>query len=602
MTEFPPRISSLQPFWGYWRLLETLGSGQYGRVYHIVRNDGAQTLHAALKWISLPKAPSELVRHRQEGMTVDAMRAYYADIVDGLRREIELMRQLRRSPRIVGYEDHMLLERTDSVGWDILIRMELLKPLPQIVSDGMTVGDVIDLGADICEGLEECRKCHIIHRDIKPDNLFVTPEGRYSIGDFGVARTLEASEIALSRQGTPIYMAPEVYRGEKRYDLTVDLYSLGLVLYRLLNQQRIPFAPDVDRPLTQQEQSCAMDRRIRGEVLPPPKDGGKALAQIILRACAYDPAQRFQTPLEMRDALLQVARRSPRKGRLHAASGAKAPRARKGNKRLILVTLALLLAAGVIAWQLPRGSIAPVNRTANGAAQLVAQQALLLDEPLVLPSAEVEAVVRTAVGKPTGELTAADAQGIRSLKLSGMGLDDIGFLLAFTGLRALDIGMDPATGITNTVTDISVLQSLTALTELYLSGNRVKDFSPLRNLKSVTVLDLTETGCSELTVLSELTQLQSLGLTGNGITDVSPLASLSNLQLLWLNRNQIQDVMPLAGLTGLMTLDLSGNQIARAAPLRTLVGLLQLDLRGNPIADAEALIDLQGVDLMLDEL
>ncbi len=303
MPDFPERIAALQPFWGTWRLHSLLGEGSYGKVYRIQREDYGTRYDAALKWISLPLHQTDLARQRAEGFSEPELQAYYRDIVDGLRREIALMMKLRRSPHIVGYEDHLLLERRDEIGWDILIRMELLTPLPSAFAKGMTVGDVVRMACDICGGLENCRQYGIIHRDIKPDNLFVSPQGDCRLGDFGVAKRMDATMATMSRQGTPMYMAPEVYVNQQHYDLTVDLYSLGLVMHRLLNRQRVPFLP-VDGPIpTQSDRNRALERRIHGEPIPPPAMGGPALAEVIARACAFRPADRYQTPLQMRDAL-----------------------------------------------------------------------------------------------------------------------------------------------------------------------------------------------------------------------------------------------------------------------------------------------------------
>ena len=94
----------------------------------------------------------------------------------------------------------------------------------------------------MCNALELCEKRGIIHRDIKPDNIFINDNGDYKLGDFGVARQLEKSSTFMSRRGNQAYMAPEVYKGEW-YGEKADIYSLGLVLYRLLNNSRIPFMP-----------------------------------------------------------------------------------------------------------------------------------------------------------------------------------------------------------------------------------------------------------------------------------------------------------------------------------------------------------------------
>ena len=88
------------------------------------------------------------------------------------------------------------------------------------------------MGVDICKALELYQKYNIIHRDIKPENIFVSDNGDFKLGDFGIARTIEKTMSDLSKKGTYNYMAPEVYQGGE-YGFSVDLYSLGIVLYRI---------------------------------------------------------------------------------------------------------------------------------------------------------------------------------------------------------------------------------------------------------------------------------------------------------------------------------------------------------------------------------
>ena len=119
-----------------------------------------------------------------------------------------------------------MVEHTEGIGWDILIRMELLTPLiDHIHKEKLSRKDVIKLGIDLCKALELCQKYNIVHRDIKPENIFISDNGDYKLGDFGIARTLEKTTGALSKKGTYVYMAPEIYRDEE-YGSNVDIYSL----------------------------------------------------------------------------------------------------------------------------------------------------------------------------------------------------------------------------------------------------------------------------------------------------------------------------------------------------------------------------------------
>lgn len=185
-----------------------------------------------------------------------------------------------------------------------MIRMELLTPLNEYTREKGTWGkdEVIHLGIDICKALEICQKYDIIHRDIKPENIFVADYGNFKLGDFGIARIASQTSGASTRAGTNAYMAPEIYRGE-HYGKTVDLYSLGLVLYRLLNDNRLPFMPQYPAPLRFQDRENAQAMRLSGASIPAPTHADPALANVIAKACAYNAEDRFATATDMRLAL-----------------------------------------------------------------------------------------------------------------------------------------------------------------------------------------------------------------------------------------------------------------------------------------------------------
>jgi len=181
--------------------------------------------------------------------------------------------------------------------------MERLTPLLNY-SRGrkMTRKDVMQLGIDMCHALELCQKYNIIHRDIKPENIFVSETGDFKLGDFGIARTVEKTSSGLSKKGTYTYMAPEVYRGDM-YGPSIDIYSLGIVLYRLLNDNRTPFLPAHPAQITYSEQEMARSKRFSGTKLPVPKYADGRLAEIVLKACAFDPKDRYSSPMKMREDL-----------------------------------------------------------------------------------------------------------------------------------------------------------------------------------------------------------------------------------------------------------------------------------------------------------
>lgn len=292
----------LSGIWPEWKLIRQLGKGSYGAVYEAVRNNYAMESKSAIKVIDIPQDESEVDSLRADGMSFDETRSYLNGIVKDFVSEIQLMGSFKGVQNIVSAEDYYVYEHEDQLGWTIFIRMELLTPLNTAIGDAqMSSGEVIKLGIDICSALEICARQNVIHRDIKPENIFVNQYGDYKLGDFGVAKKVRDMAGALSQKGTYNYMAPEIEKGVM-YDATADIYSLGLVLYRFYNKKLLPFLTP-ESQLSPNERVAAVRKRLDGEPLPPPCDAPPAMASIILKACAYDPKDRFPNAREMRQAI-----------------------------------------------------------------------------------------------------------------------------------------------------------------------------------------------------------------------------------------------------------------------------------------------------------
>lgn len=303
-------FSKYEPIFGAWHITEEIGAGAEGHLYRIRREDAlGHVFYSALKAISIPSAgEAELESMIAGGLSREEAEQYYDSIAENTVSEFELLEKLKGNSNIVSYEDHEIYRREEGFGWDVLIRMEELTPLVKhSVYHRMDENEIIRLGKDICRGLAVCSKFGIVHRDIKPENIFISPAGNYKLGDFGIARILEKTNASLSRKGTYSYMAPEIYWG-KGYDFTVDVYSLGMVMYRYLNDGRMPFMPAYPEPLKYTDGETAFARRVGGNDLPVPRNGSPGLRAIILKACAYDKSDRYSSAEEMLDDLEALER------------------------------------------------------------------------------------------------------------------------------------------------------------------------------------------------------------------------------------------------------------------------------------------------------
>ena len=286
---------SIDSVWPEWHVEELIGQGSYGRVYRISRESMGHVSYAAAKMIDIPHDESEVSALASMGMDNLSIRAYFENTAQGIINEIAVMESLKGARNVVSIEDYRLIEREDGIGWTIWIRMELLEDLVsyQLRHGAPSVGETVQIGIDICNALECCHGLGVIHRDVKPENVFRSKFGEYKLGDFGISKQMEtATRTTFSRKGTTQYMAPEVAREEK-YDRRADVYSLGMMLYRYLNELRFPFAPLPPDPVTPADMQESLLRRMGGERLPAPRDADEGLAEIVLRACEADPGRRY---------------------------------------------------------------------------------------------------------------------------------------------------------------------------------------------------------------------------------------------------------------------------------------------------------------------
>lgn len=309
-------IIEYEPLFGAWHVVRRIGAGAAGSVYEIERDDdNGITLSSAMKVITIPSGGEEEVKAAIfSGVPADEIEAYYESAVRKVTAELEMMEKLRGSRNIVSYEESEIKRHKEGIGWDILVRMELLTPFmdhfdAQSGLNGTDIdeGEVIRMGIDLCKGLEVCRLQDIVHRDIKPANIFVSEAGDYKLGDFGIARIVEETQTSLSRKGTYTYMAPEVYRGEA-YGHTADIYSLGMVLYQCLNDGRNIFVPAFPERIDIDDYEKAFARRIAGKVPPEPRHGSGALKAIVQKACSFDKSDRYRTAYEFQEDLEALQR------------------------------------------------------------------------------------------------------------------------------------------------------------------------------------------------------------------------------------------------------------------------------------------------------
>lgn len=292
--------------WPGWETVKMIGRGSFGTVYEIQRTLFMDTEKAALKVLSIPQHSSDVEEMYNDGYDDESITNAVKSHLESIVAEYSLMRKMNGSAHIVNCEDVRYVPHDDGFGWDIFIKMELLTPVTKVLPEQIDDNTVIKIAKDMCLALELCKKHGIVHRDIKPQNIFVSPNGDYKLGDFGIAKVVERT-MGGTKIGTYKYMAPEVYNNQP-YGASADIYSLGLVLYWMLNQRRLPFLPLPPAKISAGMDKEANERRWRGEQFPEPRNGSKELKAIVMKACAYNVEDRYGTAAEMLADLNKLAK------------------------------------------------------------------------------------------------------------------------------------------------------------------------------------------------------------------------------------------------------------------------------------------------------
>jgi len=269
---------------GKYRILEPLGSGGFGTVY--LAEDTWIDKRVALK-----------IPHRQN-----------LDFGE-LLREPRLLASLNH-PNIVTV---ITAEKQDNVFFIVMeyVPGETLENL--IATKGaLDIATVLDYTCQVANAVEHAHRQGVIHRDLRPANVFVTDKGLLKVGDFGTSRFLEIAAHGTTVIGSPPYMAPEQFEG--RAVFASDLYSLGITMYQMLTGE-LPY----DTPAPQD-----LDRLRRGELVRPPRSRNPqvpmAVNDIVMRALAGAVSDRYQRAEDLLQDILTV-RRSIVKNGSNASNG-----------------------------------------------------------------------------------------------------------------------------------------------------------------------------------------------------------------------------------------------------------------------------------------
>ena len=274
-------------------------------VYLVKSTKTAQTY--ILKHISVPESQKQvdaLLFTGAASSTEDAQK-YYEQVVTDYREELETLEQLAASPNLDCFRSYQIEPKEDGVGFDIYLLAEHRTTLNEYLADNaITHLCAVNLAMDLCSALVDLRAAGLVHRDVKPGNIYLNSQGHFVLGDLGIAKIEELKYCSMPENMLSSYSAPELFSLVGSIEPTTDIYSVGLILYRIYNGNHAPFEDE-------RTSAKAADKlRITGKDLPAPMYADYEMAEIIHKACAFKPEDRYQDPNEMKQALVEYMKRN----------------------------------------------------------------------------------------------------------------------------------------------------------------------------------------------------------------------------------------------------------------------------------------------------
>ena len=274
---------------------------------HLLRDPKNGTVFL-LRIFTIPENEKQLDALIYSGAVMDRAEAlrYYTDQILELRRELESIKQLGEFEGIQAQVGYQIEELPDEAGFEIYVLSNYLPTLNQHLSlNNMTKLEAMNLSLDLCDALFSCHENGHLIKNISPDNILITPNNRFVFANLSLAELDRLDFDSISGSELDSYSAPELYGIVPHFQANSDLYSLGMVLYYIFNGSHNAFVDERTTP------AAANKRRLDGEALPVPMFADYELSEILLKACAFDPADRYQAPDELKQALTMYMQRNP---------------------------------------------------------------------------------------------------------------------------------------------------------------------------------------------------------------------------------------------------------------------------------------------------
>lgn len=216
---------------------------------------------------------------------------YFESRAKELAKEVEFLQTISRQEGFIPYKGIQIVPKEDATGYDVYLLADYKRSIERHAAKRpFTHLDALNLGLDICSAFSACRRSGYLFVNLKPSNVYVNPNGEYKIGDLGFVKISSLKYASMPENYISAYTAPEVKDPFASLNETIDVFSLGAMLYQIYNDGQLPDFTE--------------------EYLPAPKYADEEITSIILKACSLSPEDRWADPAQMGQMLVSYMQKN----------------------------------------------------------------------------------------------------------------------------------------------------------------------------------------------------------------------------------------------------------------------------------------------------